>query len=297
VIPFILSLVLLLQAPSPEPQRFSSRSDLVVLHVTVVDHQAGYVSGLTREAFSVLEDGKPQTLTFFENTDSPVTVGLVIDSSISMQRRRKAVIAAGIAFAESSRPDDEMFTVNFNEKVWHGLPAGQLFTSNREELRRALLASSARGQTALFDALRVALEDLEHGQRQKKVLVVVSDGGDNASQTRFESVLATALRTDAVIYAVSVHDQYDAEAKPEVLRKLAAATGGEAFFLRDAGDVTATFERIARDIRSGYTLGYAPASSNPGYRAVHVKVRSPQGRKLTVRARSGYEAEGGAERQ
>ena len=107
-------------------------------------------------------------MSFFESADSPATVGLVIDSSVSMQRRRESAIAAGIAFAESSRPDDEMFTVHFNEKVWSGLPAGQMFTSDREELRHSLLRSTARGQTALFDALRLALTTLEQGHRQKR---------------------------------------------------------------------------------------------------------------------------------
>lgn len=293
----ILSLMLIAQASAQEPQRFTSRSDLVVLHVTVVDRKASYVAGLPREAFTVYEDGKAQSVSFFEDADSPVTVGLVIDSSVSMQRRRDAVIAAGVAFAESSRPDDEMFTVNFNERVWSGLPPGQQFTSDREALRRALLTSSARGQTALFDALRTALTNLEQGHCQKKVLLIVSDGGDNASRTSFDEVLAKALRMDAMIYAVSVHDPYDPEAKPDILRKLASATGGEAFFLRRVADVTDTFQRIARAIRSGYTLGYVPASSGPGYRSIRVDVRPPGGRKLTVRARSGYAAEGGRERQ
>jgi Ca-activated chloride channel homolog len=292
----ILSAFLLSQAPAQEPQRFTSRSDLVVLHVTVVDRKAGYVAGLPREAFAVYEDGKPQSVSFFESADSPVTAGLVIDSSVSMQRRRESVIAAGIAFAESSRPDDEMFTVHFNEKVWSGLPEGQMFTSDREELRHSLLRSTARGQTALFDALRLALTTLEQGHRQKKILLVVSDGGDNASRTTFDDALAMALRMDAVIYTVSVHDQYDDEAKPDVLRKLASATGGESFFLRNAAGVTETFERIARDIRSGYTLGYVPTSNQPGYRSLRVDVRPPNGRKPTVRARSGYTAEGGSER-
>jgi Ca-activated chloride channel homolog len=296
MLPVVVFSLLVWHATSQEPRRFTSRSDLVVLHVTVRDGKAGYVADLPRTSFTVYENGQPQAVTFFENADSPVTVGLVIDSSISMQRRRESVIAAGASFVESCRLDDEMFTVNFNERVWKGLPEGRPFTSDREELKRALEKAGSRGQTALFDALRVSLATLETGHRQKKVLLVVSDGGDNASQTTFDEVLRMALRMDAVIYTVSIHDQYDAEAKPEVLKKLAAATGGEAFFLRRAAEVTKTFQRIARDIRSGYTLGFVPASSEPGYRALRVAVRPPNGHKLTVRARSGYTAEGGAGR-
>lgn len=289
---FLLLSMLLLsgQAPAAQeasPRRFTSRSDLVVLHVTVLDRD-GYVSGLSREAFTVYEGGRPQTVTFFESADAPVTVGLILDSSTSMHRRRDAVIAAGTSFANSCHANDEMFTINFNERIWRGLPEGQLFTSDPAELQRALLKSGARGRTALFDALRAGLSQLAAGRHEKKVLLVVSDGGDNASSTRFKDVLSEALRMNAVIYAVSIKDQYDREARPDVLRKLTAATGGQAFFLRNATEVTRTFDRIARDIRSGYTIGYAPPASGGRYRALRVVVRSPDGRKLTVRTRSGY---------
>ena len=281
-------LILLTLALAQEPQRFTSSSELVVLHVSVIDRKSGYLAGLPREAFTVYENGEPQTLGFFENADTPVTVGLVIDSSISMQRRRQAVIAAGISFTESCHPDDEMFTINFNERVWPGLPRGQMFTSDREELRRALMETGARGQTAFFDGVITALAHLDKGSRQKKVLVVVSDGGDNASQSRFDDVLAAALRMDAVVYTVSVKDPYDSDGKPGLLKKLAEVTGGQAFFLQDADQVKPTLERIARDIRSGYTLGYAPAASGEGFRTVKVGVRTPDHRKVVVRARSGY---------
>ena len=128
-------------------------------------------------AFTVQDGGHAQPITFFEHAESSITVGLVLDSSISMHRKRDAVIAAGNKFAESSHPDDEMFTINFNERVWPGLPPGRSFTSDREELRRALQRSGARGKTALFDALHAALTHLQSGRRQKKVLIVVSDGG------------------------------------------------------------------------------------------------------------------------
>src|SRR5439155_2037119 len=125
-----LILALLAQAPAQPRAAFSSRSELVVLRVSVIDRKAGFVSGLPREAFAVQEDGRPQAIQFFENEDTPVTVGLVIDCSGSMQRRRDGVIAAGMAFADSSHPADELFTLNFNEKVWAGLPDDRPFTSD-----------------------------------------------------------------------------------------------------------------------------------------------------------------------
>jgi VWFA-related protein len=287
----LLVLLSALLAQDPQPRAsFSSRSELVVLRVSVVDKRAGFVGGLPREAFSVLEDGRPQPIQFFENEDTPVTVGLVIDSSGSMQRRRDDVIAAGLAFADSSNPADEIFTVHFNEKVWAGLPAGQAFTSDREELRRALNRSLTRGQTALFDAIAMGLERLDEGHRTRKVLVVVSDGADNASRTTFAEVLDTALRRDVVIYTIGMFDPNDTEVKPRLLRELAGATGGEAFFPRPDDDVTPLLKRIAHDIRSGYALGYVPPAGGDGQRRrnVRVNVRPPDGRKLAVRARSSY---------
>jgi VWFA-related protein len=278
-------------AASPSPV-FTAHSDLVVLHVSVIERKSGFVAGLPKEAFAVYDDGNPQTIAFFRNEDTPVSVGLVIDNSGSMQPKREAVIAAGLAFAESSNPRDEMFTVNFNERVWTGLPPGQ-FTSDRGALRQALLRTTTRGQTALFDAMQLALGQLARGREQKKVLIVISDGGDNASRTaRFADVHDTALRASVVIYAIGLFDSDDRDAKPKLLRELARATGGEAFFPKHVKEVTPILERIASEIRSGYTIGYAPSAGTlkPGYHAIAVQVRAPDRRKLTVRARAGYMA-------
>jgi Ca-activated chloride channel homolog len=291
LLPFLAIVLgpLLLQAAPAQPARLASSSELVVLHVTVVDRKAGFVAGLTRDRFTVREDGTPLPVSFFETADLPVTAGLVIDSSISMYRRRDAIVEAGISFVNASRPDDELFTIHFNEHVWPGLPSGQLFTSDRAVLRQALTRMRARGQTALFDGIQEALSRLAQGRCSKKVLIVMSDGGDNASKATFEEVLTTALRMDAVIYTLSIRDQYDTDARPDVLKKLATVTGGKAFVARRLSDVSAMLDRIARDIRSGYILGYVPPPSGAGYHAIRVTVEPPdRDRKLSVRARSGY---------
>ncbi len=288
----VLVLAAASQEPAPQapPKVFSSKSEVVLVHVSVRDRKSRLVPGLSREAFSVFENGQPQALEFFENEDRPVTAGLVIDSSGSMQRKRDEVIAAGLAFAKSSHPDDELFTVNFNEQVWKGLPPSVPFTTDIDQLRGALMRSGARGQTALFDAIKVALEQLRQGHEEKKVLIVVSDGGDNASQTTYADILDMALRMDAVIYTVGVYDEYEQDAKPELLKKLAQATGGAAFFPDDSSETTHILERVAAEIRSGYTLGYVPTVATPGFHAIRVEVHTGDGRKLTVRARSGYVA-------
>jgi len=289
MIPLLILTGLLIGQHQAPRAAFTSRSELVVLRVSVVDKSAGFVSGLPREAFAVQEDGRPQPIEFFENEDTPVTVGLLIDSSGSMHHRRDSVIAAGMAFAASSHPADELFTLNFNEQVWPGLPPSQAFTTDRDELKRALDRSTARGQTALFDAIAMGLQRLEDGHKTRRVLVVVSDGADNASRTRYQDVLEAALRDDVVIYTIGIYDPHDRDAKPGLLREIASATGGEAFFPRELDEVTPLLERIARDIRSSYTVGYLPpaAADAARRRNVRVDVHVP-GRKLSVRARSAY---------
>jgi Ca-activated chloride channel family protein len=146
----------------------------------------------------------------------------------------------------------------------------------------------ARGKTALFDAVKSALEQLQQGHEDKKILIVVSDGGDNASTTTYADVLDMALRMDAVIYTVGVYDEYEQDAKPELLKKLADSRGGAAFFPNDPSETTQLLERIAAEIRCGYTLGYVPTATAPGFHAIRVDVHAADGRKLNVRARSGY---------
>jgi VWFA-related protein len=279
----LVIVALLLQRPT-----YTSHADLIVLHVSVLDRHAGYVSNLPRDAFSVTEDGRPQQIEFFQHEDTPVTVGLVIDSSGSMRRRRESVIAAGMAFAASSNPADELFTINFNERVWPGLDEGQDFTSDGDTLRHALDRSTARGQTAFFDALSAAMRHLEKGHESRKVLIVVSDGGDNASRTTCDDILDRALRSDIVVYTVGVFDSDDDDKNPKLLKKLSDVTGGEAFFPKTNADVKPVFERIARDIRSSYTLGYVPLDGGAREHRLHVDVRDPERRKLSVRARTAY---------
>ena len=278
------------QDAQPARTAFRSRSDLVVLHVSVIDRRSGPVAGLPRDAFTVYEDGRVQPIAFFDPEDSPATVGLVIDSSLSMMRKREPVIAAGLAFAESTNPRDELFTVHFNERVWFGLPPGTPFTSDSGALRGALQKSTARGRSAVYDAVAQALEHVERGTTQKKALVVVSDGGDNASRRTLSDLLAAAKRSEAIVYTIVLTDEYDAEANPEAMEELTRVSGGISFRPRKLDEVGDILRRIARDLHSGYTIGYVPAREGGLFRAVRVDVASPRDRSLVVRSRSGYAA-------
>ena len=287
-------------APQRETERrptISVETDLVMMSVTVIDRHGAVVPGLTSEHFKVYDNGQPQTIEFFTNEDIPATVGLVIDSSSSMRGRRQEVTAAATAFASVSHPLDEFFTMNFNEAVWPGLPPPLAFAKNVEQLRSVLAQAPARGMTALYDAIDRSLAHLQLGKRDRKVLIVVSDGGDNASSHTLDDVLEYARRTNAVIYAVILAGPDDEEARPGVLKTLANETGGTAFAPKDAQDMTSIFTRIALEMRSGYTIGFSPpVASHDGFRPVRVTVQDADHRQLTARTRGGYDAGHGSHR-
>jgi VWFA-related protein len=275
--------------------RISVDVALVVLHATVTGRQGGFVSNLGERDFEVYEAGVLQHIRLFKNEDIPVTVGLVVDHSSTMRPKLAEVSAAARTFVRSSNRDDEMFVVNFNETVSLGLPRKVRFTNNIVELENAISVTPTGGQTALYDALAKALAELQAGGRERKVLIVVSDGGDNASARKLAEVMKLAAQSSAVIYTVGVFDEEDPDRNPGVLKRLARETGGEAFFPGQIGEVVAICEQIARDIRHQYTIGYAPI--NPArdgvYRAIRVVARAKDQGRLSVRTRTGYIAGGG----
>jgi Ca-activated chloride channel family protein len=290
--------------PAPQdrdsgPLRISVDVALVVLHATVSDRQGGFVSDLGTRDFEVYEDGVLQSIRLFQNEDVPVTVGLVVDHSTSMRPKLAEVTAAARAFVRSSNREDEMFVVNFNEKVSLGLPGAMRFTDSTAELGDAIAATPTRGQTALYDAIAKGLEGLQAGSRDKKVLIVVSDGGDNKSTRDLAQVMELAGQSSAVIYTIGIFDESDEDRNPGVLKRLAQATGGEAFLPDNLGEVVTICQRIARDIRHQYTIGYVPVKSTHDgtYHAIRVLARaSGHHDKLSVRTRTGYIAGGEPQR-
>jgi Ca-activated chloride channel homolog len=266
--------------------------NLVVLHVTVLDRNGGFVSGLGKEDFHVYEDGAPQVIQVFDHEDVPVAVGLAVDNSGSMSRKRKEVTAAALAFVRASNPRDQMFVVNFNERVSFGLPDSELFSASAVELGRALDGTPATGRTALYDAIEAGLDRLKKATLDKKVLIVISDGGDNASHHKLGQVLEDAARSDAIIYTVGLLDEAEDDRNPGVLRKIARATGGEAFLPQETSKVVPICEQIAADIRNQYTIGYiAPSRKlDSAFRTIKVTATGQHGEKLLVRTRTGYVA-------
>jgi Ca-activated chloride channel family protein len=276
------------QEPSPP---FTAESDLVVLHVTVRSRAGSYVDALGAEAFHVFEENRPQRLDFFATEDSPITVGLIIDSSGSMGPVRDRVLAASIEFVESSNRQDEVFALVFNDDVKPVLAASDPFTENAEILRDALSAAFVpAGRTALHDAIAHGLKYAAMGSRQRHALIVLSDGGDNASATTFDAVLRQTQASNVVIYTVAIADPIGKDANPKHLRELAITSGGIAFEPRDVESVRRALQEVSRDIRHAYTIGYEPTdpTEQVQFHPIRVEVRSPSGERLPTRTRKGY---------
>ncbi len=277
------------QDPQAAPSFRSASSELVVLPVVVTDKPDQYVADLHQERFTVYDNGRKVPVEFFSGEDTPVTVGLVIDASGSMRKKLGDVIAASSAFVRSSNPDDELFAVYFNDDVRDALAdRGMFLARDAAALHRALNALVPEGRTSLYDGLIRGLDRLKSGTRGRKALVLVSDGGDNASQTTLPQVLERARSSNAPIYTIGVFDEMDLDKNPGVLKTLAEATGGERFLPRSAGPLLSACQHIAREIRSGYTIGYVPPDRDGAFHRVRVEVSSEGPRKLTVRTRPGY---------
>jgi VWFA-related protein len=272
--------------------------DLVVLHTTVVDRTGRVVGELTKQHFRIFEDDVEQKLAVFRNEDVPVTVGVVLDNSASMRENRRSMQAGAITFVETSNPLDEVFLVNFNDDYYLELESKD-FTSDVEELKTALEKTTTRGSTSFYDALRASLKHLKRGTRQKKVLLVISDGVDNTSVSSFDTLLHEAQQTEAAIYLIGLpcaEDKRDCRRAKRNLRKLAEATGGLSYFPTSIAEVESLCRSVAHDIRNQYVLGYYPTNRvrDGSYRRVEVRINPPKGQKnLIARTRSGYYAPSG----
>jgi len=269
--------------------RIAVTVSLVLLPVKVTDAHGTFVSGLKGDDFRVFEDGQLQKLTVFEDEDSPVTVGLVVDHSRSMGSKLPDVISAVSSFAHSSNPQDEMFVVDFNDDVSIERMNGKSFSNDAKDLEKALTAVSAHGRTALYDAVSEGLHHLQYGHLEKKALIIISDGGDNASHLKYSQVLALARQSHSMIYSIALLGS-DEEENPELLRRLCKDTGGVTYIPRAGESVASVSTEIARDLREQYTLGYVPQNRkrDDSFRKIEVKVTVPGRGRLRVRTRKGY---------
>ena len=274
--------------------------ELVQLPVSVLDKNGQMVNGLEQEHFQVFEDNVLQKITLFKHEDIPLSVGLVIDNSGSMRNKRERVNTAALAFARESNPDDETFIVNFDDAAY----LEQDFTGSIGDLIDALDNVDTRGETAFNDAVYLSVDHVKEGKRDKKALLVISDGEDNVSKYGFNKVLEHVREAkDVTIYAIGLLEENDqrgglfkkspSKKAKDSLIQLAEMTGGQAYFPKYIDEVEELCKRIAHDLRNQYTIGYTPANADldGSWREVRVKVNPPKNvSKVTVRTKQGYYA-------
>lgn len=270
---------------------FSTRAQLVLLHVTVKDRRDGYIAGLDQRNFSIFDNDQPQEIRFFLDEDAPVTIGLLIDSSGSMQPNRPLVVAASSSFVETSNPRDEVFALAFNDDVRPALPPSAPFTNDAATLRGALShAFTPQGRTALYDGIVKGLEYVNSGSHPRKMLVIVSDGADNASEATLDQVVPLLQASNVVVYAIGLTDPLEGSAHPARLKRLTDVTGGETFLPRNPSQVSNVLQQIARDIRHTYVVAYEPndRADAEGLHRIRVTVTDERRSRFVVRTRGGY---------
>jgi VWFA-related protein len=269
--------------------QFSAETSLVVLHASVADKKGHLIQDLKAKDFKVFEDGVQQPIKVFKHEDVPVSMGLLIDDSGSMRDKRARVEAAALALVRASNLQDEVFVVNFNDEAYLDVP----FTHDQKKMEQGLSRIDSRGGTAMRDAINMSIDYAKaNGKHDKKVLIVVTDGNDNASATSLERVVQRAIQSEVLIYSVGLLEEeqrHEATKAKRALKELTVATGGMAFYPKEVGEISGLALQIANDIRSQYTLAYTPPGpQDGGYRQIKVECEAtghPQ-----VRTRSGYYA-------
>ena len=274
----------------------------VDLSVTVLNDRGDLVNNLTKDDFRVLEDSVPQTVTHFDHADTPVSMGLLIDNSGSMREKRGAVNEAALDLVRASNPQDEAFVVNFSDEAF----IDQDFTTSLTKLQEGLAHYDARGGTALYDATVAAADELsKHAKHAKQVILIITDGEDNASGLTLEQTIRRVQDLHGpIVYCIGLlfgDSGSEERVAKRALQLMSEETGGIAYFPRSLDDVDSIAAEVARDIRSQYLIGYNPTKpeSEGGYRTIKVLAHEPGNRKdLNVRTRSGYyprTAEGGGD--
>jgi len=286
--------------PTPPPEEdltkpVSVKTDLVTLTLTVTDLYGRYVSGLTKNAFTIMDNGQEQEITFFGDSDAPVSVGILFDVSGSMSGEKIQKARAALSkFINSSHPSDEYYLIAFNSRAQLLLDR----TRDGEAVLSKLTLVNPRQNTALYDAVYLGLDRVTRGSHQKKALLIISDGQDNASRYNFGEVRRLMKESDVVTYAVGILDGRDAASAMGMqgqafLDELSSVTGGKSFYPNSDVEMDEIFERIALELRHQYSIGYTPSDFQPDgkWRKVKVKVKPPRGLpRLTVRSREGYYA-------
>jgi VWFA-related protein len=270
--------------------QFRSDTRLVVLHASVTDKHGKLLTNLKESAFKVYENGQLQTIKKFLREDVPVSLGIIIDDSGSMLTKRSRVEAAALSLVRQSNPADEVFIVNFNDEWYLDVP----FTSDIRKMEQGIAKIDSRGGTAMRDAISASLDYMkDKAKKDKKVLLIITDGNDNASNTSLERVVSRCNQSDTLVYAIGLfteEEKREAQKAKRALNELTSTTGGLGFYPKDVSEVELEAKEIAQDIRNQYTITYTPdiQELDGSYRQIKVVVDGPG--KPVVRTRSGYYA-------
>jgi Ca-activated chloride channel family protein len=281
--------------PDDDSKPVSIKTDLVTLTLTVTDMYGRYVSGLTKNAFTIIDNDQPQDITFFSDSDAPVSIGILFDVSGSMSGEKVAKARKALEkFINSSHPSDEYFLIAFNNRAQLLLDRSR----DGDAVLQKLTLVAPKQNTALYDAVYLGIERVTRGAHQKRALLIISDGQDNASRYNFGEVRRLTKESDVVTYAVGIMDGRDSGSMTGMqgqafLDELTSVTGGKSFYPSSDIEMDEIFERIALELRHQYSIGYTPSDFKPDgkWRKVKTKVKPPRGLpRLTVRGREGYYA-------
>ena len=269
---------------------FTSDTRQVPLNVTVTDHSGHLVNNLTQSAFTVMENNVVQPIKYFHHEDVPVSMGLIIDNSGSMRDKRAGVEAAALALVKDSNKSDEVFVVNFNDEAYLDVD----FTNDLDALQAGLQRIDSKLGTAMRDAIRMPIDHIhDKAKRDKKVIVIITDGNDNSSMVTLESVDRLAQQDDVLIYAIgllSEEEKSEAAKAKRALKLLVDATGGQVFYPKEVSEVDAIAHEVALDIRNQYSIAYTPLNEalDGSFRSIKVLVKGPGN--PVARTRLGYYA-------
>jgi len=285
LIPFLMASLVWSQE---DTFKLSVNVDLTEVHVNVIDEKDRPVGNLKKENFRVFEDRKEQQITVFKHEDAPLSLGLVIDNSRSIEPRKQRLDAAALSFVRKGNPEDETFIVHFDDTA----RLDRDFTGSIPALEDALAGVKPFGQTAIYDALILALEHMENAKHLKKAILLITDGVDNSSKHTMSEAIEATKRSRVAVYTVGLLSMSGGQKAEDSLIHIAEASGGRAYFPNNVDEARMHMERVARDLREQYTLGYFPTNRNGGWRSVRVDVLPPAGlppnSRLTPNYRHGY---------
>ena len=273
-------------AQEPSDFKLNVNVDLTEVHVSVTDEKDHPIGNLQKENFRVFEDQTEQKLSVFKHEDIPVSLGLVIDNSRSMEPRKQRLDAGTLAFVRKSNPEDETFIVHFDDTA----RLDRDFTNSVPSLEETLASVKPFGQTAIYDALILALEHMKQAKEMKKAILLLTDGVDNSSKHTLAEAIDYAKRSQVAVYTVGLLSESGGQKAEDSLVRIAEASGGRAFFPLTVDEARTDMERVAGDLREQYTLGYLPAnpSRSGEWRSVRVEVLPPHGMPRTAKLNANY---------